>query len=97
MNTRYTTLASLAAIVQEKLHPTQYACTPREMILHSHFDWELILEDLQALAKEGMVMISPSETIQFFITQVGLDKISTVEQPLSIGTGFVLREERMEG
>lgn len=82
MDTRYITLATLAAIVQQKLHPTQYACTAREMILHSSFDWEHIHADLKQLDKEGMVVISPAETIQFFITQPGLDMANSLEPTL---------------
>ncbi len=92
MDSRYTTLSTLAAIVQEKLHPTQYACTPREMILHSNFDWEQILEHLHELVKEELVIISPAEALQFFITQAGLDMIMTHERPLQPETAFILRE-----
>ena len=97
MDSRYTTLNTLAAIVQEKLHPTQYACTPREMILHSSFDWEQILEHLHELVKEELVIISPAETLQFFITQAGLDMMMIRAHPLQAETAFVLREAVIAG
>ncbi len=80
MDNRYITLAILAQIVLEMTQPTQYACTTREMILHSTFDWELIHKHLQSLAEEGMVVISHADTLQFSITQAGLDKIAELEQ-----------------
>lgn len=80
MDNRYVTLAVLAGIVQETSHSTQYACTPREMILHSTFDWDMIHKHLVSLTEEGLVLISPADTMQFSITQTGLDKVGSEEK-----------------
>lgn len=74
MENRYRTLQTLAAIVAEAAHPTQYQCTIREMILHSVFDWSLIHAHLKLLAEEGLVSITQGEQLQFSITQSGIDK-----------------------
>ena len=80
MDNRYVTLAVLAGIVQETSHSTQYACTPREMILHSTFDWDMIHKHLVSLTEEGLVLISPADTMQFSITSAGLDKVGSEEK-----------------
>ncbi len=79
MDNRYTTLAILAGIVQETSHSTMYACTPREMILHSTFDWDMIHKHLVSLTEEGLVLISQAESLQFSITQAGLDRVAALE------------------
>lgn len=76
MDKRYVTLQTLAKIVGETPHPTQYLCTPREMILHSVFDWELINSHLSSLEKEELVVKVQADTLQFYITQKGLDKVA---------------------
>ena len=80
MDNRYVTLAVLAGIVQEASHSTQYACTPREMILHSTFDWDMIHKHLLSLTEEGFVLISPADAMQFSITHAGLDKVGLEER-----------------
>ncbi|NCI47192.1 hypothetical protein [Sediminibacterium soli] len=74
MENRYRTLQTLAAIVAETAHPTQYQCTIREMILRSVFDWNLIHSHLKLLADEGLVNISQGDLLQFSITQAGIDR-----------------------
>ncbi|HEX7691772.1 MAG TPA: hypothetical protein VF408_05255 [Sediminibacterium sp.] len=74
MENRYRTLQTLAAIVAETAHPTQYQCTIREMILHSVFDWNLIHSHLKSLAEEGLVNISQGEMLQFSITSAGISR-----------------------
>ncbi len=80
MENQYSTLQTLAQIAQEEPNPTHYLCTPREMILHATFDWDLIYKHLLSLQEEAMVIIAQADTLQFSITQKGLDKIQTLEQ-----------------
>jgi predicted transcriptional regulator len=75
MEKQYSTLQTLSTIVQEMSQPTQYRCTPREMILHSTFDWELIQKHLTQLQEEGFVEISKADTLQFSITEKGFSFI----------------------
>jgi len=99
MDNRYTTLATLAGIVQETAHSTMYACTPREMILHSTFDWDMIHKHLLALTEEGLVLISQAESLQFSITQAGLDKVAGSDKKINVlgdrgqvtGDSYILR------
>lgn len=81
MDKRYVTLQTLAGIVRETPHPTHYLCTPREMILHSVFDWELIRNHLGLLEQEEMVAISQADTLLFSITEKGYDKIQSMTLP----------------
>ena len=74
MQNQYTTLETLATIVADTIHPTQYAVTTREMILHSNAGWEEIYSHLLSLAKEELVIISPGDRIQFCITDAGLER-----------------------
>jgi hypothetical protein len=92
MDKRYVTLQTLAKIVRETPHPTQYLCTPREMILHSVFDWELINTHLASLEKEELVVIVQADTLQFYITQKGLDKINS-NDPQEDQLQLLIREE----
>jgi len=72
MDNQYATLQILAQIVQEESNPTHYLCTPREMILHSKFDWEIIHVHLLQLRSEELVSIIEADTIKFSITKNGL-------------------------
>jgi predicted transcriptional regulator len=93
MDKRYVTLQTLAKIVRETPHPTQYLCTPREMILHSVFDWELINSHLSSLEKEELVVIVQADTLQFYITQKGLDKINSNDHPEEDKIQLLIRQE----
>lgn len=96
MDKRYVTLQTLAKIVRETPHPTQYLCTPREMILHSVFDWELINSHLSSLEKEELVVIVQADILQFYITQKGLDKINSGE-PAEDKLQLLFRQETEVG
>ena len=74
MQNPYSTLETLAAIVADAKHPAQYAVTTREMILHSNAGWEEIYANLLSLSKEKLVVITQGDTIQFCITEAGLEK-----------------------
>lgn len=80
MDNKYITLHTLAEISQEAPNPVQYLCTPREMILHSTFDWDLIHKHLTDLEAEGLVKMIKADTFLYTITQSGLDKISATQQ-----------------
>lgn len=79
MKNAFTTLRTLAAIALDEPNPVQYVCTPREMILHSTFDWELINKQLLFLQDEGLVKIVKADTYLYSITQKGLDAIAAME------------------
>ncbi len=79
MDNKYITLHTLAEISQEALNPVQYLCTPREMILHSTFDWDLIHKHLTELETEGLVKMIKADTFLYSVTQEGLDKISSTQ------------------
>ncbi len=86
MDNRYSTLQVLYEIVKEASHPAQYLCTPREMILHSTFDWALINKHLYLLQEDSMVLIKQSDPISFSITEKGIEYIQLlpVFQPKEI-------------
>lgn len=79
MEIRYHTLRLLWELVQEAPQPTQYQCMPRELILRSQFDWANIYTHLVSLEKEGLVVIMQADTLQFSITQKGLDKAALIQ------------------
>ncbi len=94
MQNQYTTLETLASIVTDTLHPTQYAVTTREMILHSNLGWEEIYSHLLLLSQEDLVVISPGERIQFCITETGLEKMAELSKTGSVSfqqhAGYIL-------
>ena len=83
MDTRYQTLQTLYKLVKDTPKPTQYQCLPRQLILFLNFDWTTIYTHLGDLEKEGMVLISKADTIQFSITQKGIDKAYSIETIIS--------------
>ena len=97
MDKRYATLQTLADIVRDTPHPTQYLCTAREMILHSVFDWELIHTHLSLLAKEEMIVMLQADTLQFSITEKGFSKINTMTQPVEDKLKLLIRKESIAG
>ncbi len=72
MDKRNDTLLVLYKIVKEETHPTNYHCTPREMILHSTFDWEIINKHLELLELDGSVKIQHGDAPSFSITEKGM-------------------------
>ena len=79
METRYQTLQTLHELVKDTPNPTQYQCLPRQLILFLTFDWATIYSHLVALEKEGLVKIGYADTIQFSITQEGIEKVGSFE------------------
>lgn len=71
MEERFETLRTLAAVAGENPNPVQFRCTPREMILHSKFDWEKIHNHLKQLMKEECVYLSQGAEFTISITQKG--------------------------
>ena len=59
--------------------PTQYQCTPRELILRSTADWDKINRDLKTLESESLVQISKADTPLFSITSKGIEKMLALE------------------
>ncbi|MES2373411.1 MAG: hypothetical protein V4557_12575 [Bacteroidota bacterium] len=79
MLNQYETLKTLSIIAEESPKPTQYQCTPREMILNSSSDWDKINRDLLTLQSESLVQITQADTIRFSITDAGIRKIHSLE------------------
>jgi hypothetical protein len=71
---KYSTLKVLYLLVQDCIHPTQFACKPAEIITHHSIPWDTILVHLTELASEGLVIFTIPSVIT--ITQAGLDKIN---------------------
>ncbi|MES2328643.1 MAG: hypothetical protein V4539_03505 [Bacteroidota bacterium] len=93
MDKRYVTLQTLANIVRDTQHPTQYLCTPREMILHSVFDWDLIHTHLSLLANEEFIRMVQADTLQFFITEKGLEKVNAATESVDDKMVLSIRKE----
>lgn len=80
MLNQYATLKTLSIIAEDSPNPTGYKCTPRELILHTDNDWEVINRDMRTLASEELVEIVPSAgTPLFSITAKGMEKILSLE------------------
>jgi Fe2+ or Zn2+ uptake regulation protein len=80
MEIRYRILQTLALMVQEAPHPTQYQCIPREIILRSTFDWAEIYTSLLALQEEGLVKLFDADGIRFSVNQQGLNFANSMEE-----------------
>lgn len=79
MDNRYSTLQTLYRIVKEETHPEQYLCTPRELILHSTYGWEIIHNHLTLLSNEGLVTLRQLDTPHCYITLEGIEKVLASE------------------
>ncbi len=76
---QYDTLKTLSLIAEGSPKPTQYQCTPRELILRSTADWDTINRDLHKLESEALVQITKADKILFSITTKGMKKILALE------------------
>lgn len=76
---QYETLKTHSLIAKSSTKPTQYQCTPRELILRSTADWDKINKDLQTLESEAQVQISKGGTPLFSITSKGIEKMLSLE------------------
>jgi predicted transcriptional regulator len=74
------TLKTLSLIAEGSPKPTQYQCTPRELILRSTADWDTINRDLHKLESEALVQITKADKILFSITTKGMNKILALEK-----------------
>ncbi len=84
MTGQYETLKTLSLIAESSPKPTQYQCTPRELILRSKADWDKINRDLKTLESEALVQISKGGTPLFSITSKGIEKMLLLEgKPLT--------------
>lgn len=77
---QYDTLKTLSLIAEGSPKPTQYQCTPRELILRSTADWDTINRDLHKLESEALVQITKADKILFSITTKGMNKILALEK-----------------
>lgn len=66
-------LYTLAQMVAESAQPSLYQFIPRELILRLPMDWSAIFSCLSALEEEGSVQIFHGDTIQFSITEKGIE------------------------
>lgn len=66
-------LYTLAQMVAESAQPSLYQFIPRELILRLPMDWSDIFSCLSALEEEGAVQIFHGDTIQFSITEMGIE------------------------
>lgn len=66
-------LVTLAQMVADSAQPTLYQFIPRELILRMPIDWSVIFSCLTTLAEEGAVQIFHADTIQFSITEKGIE------------------------
>lgn len=66
-------LYTLAQMVAESAQPSLYQFIPRELILRLPMDWSAIFSCLTALEEDGAVQIFQGDTIQFSITEKGIE------------------------
>lgn len=76
---QYDTLKTLSLIAEGSPKPTQYQCTPRELILRSTADWDTINRDLHKLEAEALVQITKADKLVVSITTKGMNKILALE------------------
>lgn len=95
MDNTYQTLQTLYRIVREETHPEQYLCTPREMVLHSTFGWDLIHKHLISLAEEGLVILQQLDTPHCYITPEGIELVrsSLNHTPEPEGITLLVKQE----
>ena len=78
MTAQYETLKILSWIAEKATHPDRYLCNPREMILASKTEWDLMQEHLYDLETEGYVTIASTIPISFSITEKGIKKVNSL-------------------
>jgi hypothetical protein len=73
MELQYSTLKTIYEIVKNESNPISYACFPNQIIIRQSQAWDNILQQLYALADEGLITIQqPGTTI--CITANGIKK-----------------------
>lgn len=93
MDNSYQTLHTLYRIVRDEPHPEQYLCTPREMVLHSTFGWDLIHKHLISLAEEGLVVLQQLDTPHCYITTDGIEMVLSTVPEEKEAIGILLNEK----
>ena len=83
MDNKYQILVTLWSLVKEIPQPTQYQCQPRQLILLSSFDWATIYAHLLSLQSEELVTIVQADTLQFSITQKGMQEAEVMANKIS--------------
>lgn len=83
METKFRILVTLWTLVKEIPHPTQYQCLPRQLILLSSYDWATIYAELLSLQKDDLVTIVQADTLQFSITQKGMQEAEVMANTTS--------------
>lgn len=77
MEAHYKTLQTIYSITKDDPQPETYKCRPREIILRQFQDWSVILQHLHLLENEGYVVTSQEDTLVIFITNSGIEKITS--------------------
>ena len=75
METRYQVLNTLYEIVKDKQDPQTYPCRPREIILRTYLDWDVIYQNLKTLEEEKLVTTKQLDTLVVTITKEGMEII----------------------
>ena len=75
METRYQVLSTLYEIVKDKPDPQTYPCRPREIILRTFLDWDIIYQNLKTLEEEKLVTTKQLDTLVVTITKEGMEII----------------------
>lgn len=75
MDNHYQTLTVLYNLVRYDTRPESYLCPPRDLILRHHeMPWDGIELNLQALAKEGLIIFRQLNGLFISITAAGIEK-----------------------
>jgi hypothetical protein len=69
----YEVLQIIYRVVKEESDPLSYQVRPRELILRSMQDWDIIYSSLEILEKEGLIVTRQLDTLRILLTQQGLD------------------------
>jgi predicted transcriptional regulator len=89
-------LLALYTIIKEQAHPELYHCTPRELILHSTFDWDLISKHLELLEADGMIKVEQGNMPSYCMTEKGIQQTIVLSNEVTRGIGDTLNKENLE-
>lgn len=74
MDHPYTTLQTIYTIVKDDPDPTSFPCKPAQIIVRQFLPWDLILDHIHQLEKQGLVILHQQERFTLVnITAAGFD------------------------
>lgn len=76
MERKLVTLSTIYEIVKDKIKPVAVSIQPNEIISHSHFPWDEIMQQLEELHNDELIIMKKSLVVVINITQRGLDFIT---------------------